>query len=98
MVAGLAAAEYEDDPNPEAPMSIRTVVLYVLTCSIATLALPAVASARPIDEFGPVAMPSAQHAASSGPSPLLFVAAALVVVLLIATVRIVSARRIPVKA
>jgi hypothetical protein len=75
-------------------MSTRTV-LYVLAVAVTMLTLPAAASAMPIYDTGPVATPPAAH---GGPSALLFVAAGLAVVLVIATVRVVHARPAAVKA
>lgn len=78
-------------------MSTRTV-LYALTVAIAMLTLPAAASARPIYDTGPVATPTAEHAVSSWPSPLLLVATALAVVLMAMAVRAVRNHRVAAKA
>ena len=75
-------------------MSTRTV-LYALAIAVTMLTLPAAASAMPIYDTGPVVTPPAAH---SGPSTLLFVAAGLVVILLIATVRVIHSRPAAVKA
>jgi tartrate dehydratase beta subunit/fumarate hydratase class I family protein len=78
-------------------MSTRTA-LYALAYAVAMLTLPAAASARPIDHTGPVVTPTAEHAVSSGPTPLLFVAAALAVVLAVVALQVVRARSVTVKA
>ncbi|WP_028066715.1 hypothetical protein [Solirubrobacter soli] len=76
-------------------MSTRTV-LYALTIAVAMLTLPAAASARPLYDREPLT--TSGQAVSSGPSPLLFVAAALAVVLVIAAVRIVRSHPVAAKA
>ena len=77
-------------------MSTRTF-LYALAVAIATFTLPAAASARPLYDTGPSATPTAAHAVSNGPSPLLVVAAVLSVALLVVAARVVRVRPFPVK-
>jgi hypothetical protein len=78
-------------------MSTRTT-LYALAFAVAMLTLPAAASAAPVYDTGTFVAPTATHAASSGPSPLLIVAAALAVVLVVAALRLVHVRPTTVKA
>jgi hypothetical protein len=96
MVTSRATAEHPGYPNLEAPMNTRTA-LYALAFAVVMLTLPAAASARPIDHTGPVVTPTAEHAVSSGPSLLLFVAATLAVVLAVVALRLVRVRHVAVK-